>query len=51
MVNEHDELEWETRKERIDKALARHWNIVKHTGEATELNSEDNLYRKRGGAT
>ena len=31
MVDAHDELEWETRKERIDKALARHWNIIKHS--------------------
>ena len=32
MANTHDELEWKTRKERIDKALARHWSIIKYDG-------------------
>ena len=31
MTNFYEELEWKTRKERIDKALAHHWNIIKHS--------------------
>lgn len=31
MENYYEEREWKTRKERIDKALARHWNIIKHS--------------------
>jgi len=27
----HGEFEWQTRKERIDTALAHHWNLVKHS--------------------
>lgn len=30
MVDFKNELEWKTRKERIDKALAKHWNIIKY---------------------
>jgi type I restriction enzyme R subunit len=29
--NLHDELEWKTRKERIDKSLEKHWVVIKHT--------------------
>ena len=31
MSNLHDELEWKTRKERIDKSLEKHWTIVNYT--------------------
>ena len=30
VVNPQVELEWKTRKERIDKALAHHWTIIKY---------------------
>jgi len=36
VVNPKAELEWKTRKERIDKALARHWSIVKHSSTLDE---------------
>ena len=29
--NTHNELEWETRKERIDKTLSRHWRVIKYS--------------------
>lgn len=31
MSIEHEELEWKTRKERIDKTLSKHWNIIKYS--------------------
>ena len=31
MSVQNNELEWQTRRERIDKSLGKHWNIIKHS--------------------